>query len=266
MNVATDVTRARVSRVPPPRRVHLWSWASEFAGTAILLFAGVTIARWLFAPDSALSRAVPDTQWRMVIVGVAIGAVLALLIVSPLGRRSGGHLNPAITIAFWGLGAFPRTDVLGYIAAQLAGSVVGTALARPVWGPTVTPRPVSFGLIQPAAGVTRPEVFLAEAASVGLLVVVVAFLLASPRLARWTPWVVGATVGLIIAATGVTTGGSFNPARALGPAVLSGNLDYLLCYLIAPMVGAVLVTTVRSRTGRPPALTCRLCGDLRPIA
>jgi glycerol uptake facilitator protein/aquaporin Z len=70
----------------------------------------------------------------MVIVGLVVGIVLSLLIVSPLGQRSGGHLNLAITIAFWRLGAFPRRDVAGYVAAQLGGSVAGTALARLAWG------------------------------------------------------------------------------------------------------------------------------------
>jgi len=134
MNTATDVAQGRTRSLAPRRRVHPRSWLSEFVGTAALLFSAVTCSRWLFAPNSALARLVTGVHWRMVIVGLVVGIVLSLLIVSPLGRRSGGHLNPAITIAFWRLGAFPRRDVPGYVAAQLAGSVAGTALAGLVWG------------------------------------------------------------------------------------------------------------------------------------
>jgi hypothetical protein len=73
-------------------------------------------------------------------------------------------------------------------------------------------------------------------------------------------------VGLIIAATGASTGGSFNPARAFGPAVHSGVMDDLWCYLTAPVVAALLATTVRSMSHRAPVLTCQLCGDLGPPA
>jgi glycerol uptake facilitator-like aquaporin len=266
MNTATDVAQVRTRSAPPYRRVDVRSWVSEFVGTAALLFSAVTCSRWLFAPDSGLARVVTGVHWRMVIVGLVVGIVLSLLIVSPLGRRSGGHLNPAITTAFWGLGAFPRRDVGGYVAAQLGGSVAGTALARLVWGSRVSRGPVRFGVVQPEAGAGWPAVFGVEAASVVVLVALVAFLLARPELARWTPWAVGAMVGLIIAATGASTGGSFNPARALGPAVLSGSPGDLWCYLAAPVVGAVLATTVRAMSHRAPVLTCQLCGQLRPPA
>jgi glycerol uptake facilitator-like aquaporin len=216
MNTTTDVAQVRTRSLAPRRRVHPRSWLSEFVGTTVLLFSAVTCSRWLFAPDSALARLVTGVHWRMVIVGLVVGIVLSLLIVSPLGRRSGGHLNPAITIAFWRLGAFPRRDVAGYVAAQLAGSVAGTALARLVWGSGASREPVRFGVVQPEAGLGWPAVFATEAVSVVALVALVAFLLACPELARWTPWAVGAVVGLIIAATGASTGGSFNPARAFG--------------------------------------------------
>ena len=105
-----------------------------------------------------------------------------------------------------------------------------------------------------------------EAVSVVALVTLIAFLLARPQLARWTPSAVGAVAGLLIAATGALTGGSFNPARTFGPAVHSGVMSDLWCYLTAPLVAALLATTVRSMSHRAPVLTCQLCGDLGPPA
>ncbi|WP_208643457.1 aquaporin, partial [Streptomyces diastatochromogenes] len=61
---------------------------------------------------------------------------------------SGGHLNPAVTLALWLTGVFPGRGVLPYVAAQLTGSVAGTGLARLVWGPVVADR-MAYGAVQP---------------------------------------------------------------------------------------------------------------------
>jgi len=79
-------------------RPHVQAWVSEFAGTAILLFASVLVARWLFGPHSALASAVPGLPGRIAIDAVVIGVVVGSLIISPLGRSSGGHFNPAVTV------------------------------------------------------------------------------------------------------------------------------------------------------------------------
>jgi hypothetical protein len=68
------------------KRPHVQAWVSEFAGTAILLFVSVLVARWLFGSHSALASAVPGLRGRMAIDGVVIGAVVGLLIISPFGR------------------------------------------------------------------------------------------------------------------------------------------------------------------------------------
>ena len=102
-------------------RLHVRAWLSEFAGTTILLFASALVARWLFGPHSALASAVSGMQGRMAITGAVIGAVVGLLIISPFGRSSGGHFNPAVTVTFWLLRALPGRDATAYVAAQLAG-------------------------------------------------------------------------------------------------------------------------------------------------
>src|SRR6266567_6799611 len=84
-----------------PKRPRVQAWVSEFAGTAILLFASVLVARWLFGTHSALATAVPGLPGRMAIDGVVIGTVVGSLIRSPLGRSSGGHFNPAVTVTLW---------------------------------------------------------------------------------------------------------------------------------------------------------------------
>jgi glycerol uptake facilitator-like aquaporin len=103
--------------------------------------------------------------------------------------------------------------------------------------------------------------FAAEAIGMGLIVFVVGYCLSSSQLARLVPWVVGILIGLGIALLGTSTGGSLNPARQFGPAVVSGHTDELWVFLIAPMVGAGIAAQLRQSLERHrQVLTHRLCG------
>src|SRR5512146_2271717 len=192
---------------------HIRAWLSELAGTTIVVFAAALVARWLGGPHSALATAVPAAPGRTAITGVVIGAVVGLLIISPLGRSSGGHFNPAVTATFWLLRALPGRDAIAYVLAQLAGSLAGVALGEAVLGAAFADPPVAFAAIQPAAGWPGTAVFLGEAISVLVMMAIVVAFLDRPALARWTPAVVAAVIAVLIFAGGLTSGGSFNPAR-----------------------------------------------------
>jgi glycerol uptake facilitator-like aquaporin len=101
--------------------------------TAVLLFGVVSSVRWFIAP-SVISRAVPNIHLELVFVGSAVAILVTLLIVSPLGRASGGHMNPAISLAMWRYGTFSARGVPYYGFAQLAGSVMGVLAGRLVGG------------------------------------------------------------------------------------------------------------------------------------
>jgi glycerol uptake facilitator-like aquaporin len=137
---------------------------------------------------------------------------------------------------------FPGVSVLPYIAAQLAGSVLGASLGRLVWGPAVSA--VAFGALRPAPTWSASSVFLAEAGCILVLALAVGFLLAYPAFGRWLPHTVGVCIALIIVVFGPLSGGSANPARQFGPAALAGQGTDLLIYMVAPVVGAVLGAAV----------------------
>ncbi|MFE6022608.1 MIP/aquaporin family protein [Streptomyces sp. NPDC056441] len=225
-----------------------------------MLFGVATIVRWVMGP-SPISDAVPQIRLQLLIVGGAVGLLLAGLILSRPGRISGGHINPAISLAMWRFGVFPGRSVLPYIVAQLIGSALGVLVARAVWGSTVERPPVVYAALQPGPGWTAGELFTVEAVGMGVIVYLVGYFLQNPRLAPLVPWLVGLLIGAAIALLGTTTGGSVNPARQFGPAVVSGELDYLWAYLLAPMVGAVIAAFVLDRVHTCRAvLTHRLCG------
>ncbi|MFD5060361.1 MIP/aquaporin family protein [Streptomyces sp. NPDC058394] len=226
----------------------------------VLLFGVATIVRWVVGP-SPISDAVTQIHLQLLIIGGAVGLLLAALILSWPGRISGGHINPAISLAMWRFGVFPGVSVVPYIAAQLIGSVLGVLAARAVWGSTVSRLPVVDAALQPGPGWTAGALFAVEAAGMGVIVYLVGYFLQTPRLAPKVPWLVGFLIGAAIALLGTTTGGSVNPARQFGPAVVSGALDFLWVYLLAPMVGAALAAAVLDRVHtRRTVLTHRLCG------
>jgi glycerol uptake facilitator-like aquaporin len=223
--------------------------ADEFALTTVVLFLAVTIIRWLRDPGSALYIANLDVA--LVVIGVLSGAILTGLIFSPLGKRSGGHMNPAVTVTLWLLKAFPGRSVAPYVVAQLAGSAAGTVLARLAWGHTVSLSSVNYAAIRPALTWQPTAVFLAEAGAMFILMLVVGYFLAHARFTRLLPYTIGLYVGLTIALLGPRSGGSINPARQLGPAVLSGQTTDLWIYLVAPILGSVLGALLYRLLARP---------------
>lgn len=245
----------------PSRFVELtWHSALELMLTSILLFGVTTIVRFVVGP-SPISRAFPQIHVELLIVGAGVGVLLTGLIKSPVGKISGGHMNPAISLAMRRFGVFPAAGILPYVAAQLLGSVFGVVAARAIWGSVVEQAPVLYAVIEPAPVWSAAPLFLAEALGMGLIVFTVGYFLSSQRLAPFVPWLVGISIGLGIAVLGTQTGGSLNPARQFGPAMVSGHTDKLWVFLLAPMVGAeVAARLLKTFQHRGQVLTHRLCG------
>jgi glycerol uptake facilitator protein/aquaporin Z len=237
--------------------------AREFVLTAVLLFCVVTAARWLTAPDSPL--AMDNARAATATVGVVVGIILVLLITSPPGRCSGAHMNPATSLALWLMGAFPGRSVPAYAVAQLAGSVAGTALGRLCWGPVVGRSTLRYAAVRPSPAWNTATIMLAEGGCVVLVVLMVGFFLAHPAISRWLPYAVGIATALIITVLGGLSGGSANPARQLGPALLSGGTRLLWVYLVAPLIGASVGAAAhclfQRHLGARPPFTYRLCGS-----
>jgi glycerol uptake facilitator-like aquaporin len=155
------------------------------------------------------------------------------------------------------------------VATMPIEALLGVVAARVLWGPVVEQPPVLYAVIQPAPFWSAAPLFAAEAIGVGLIVLVVGYCLSIPQFAPLAPWVVGALIGLGIALLGTSTGGSLNPARQFGPAVVSGHTGELWVFLVAPMVGAEIAARLRQAFQRQhQVLTHRLCGthaDGRPL-
>jgi glycerol uptake facilitator-like aquaporin len=237
------------------------AWSSELVGTAVLLLMEVLLVRLLFGDGSPIADAIPGAVARLAMIGAATGLLITGLIVSPLGRRSGGHFNPAVTAAFWLLRAIPTLDAVAYVVAQLVGSLAGVLLGRLLLGPVVAAPAVRYAAVRPAPSWPAAMVFTGEAVSAFVLMAVVVYFMTQPRRAQWTPAAAGVVVGLLIVAGGLSSGGSFNPARQFGPALLAHEWGHLASYLAGPVAGAAILALIARLVLPPHRLGCPLCDD-----
>jgi aquaporin Z len=246
---------------PPHEGFHWRIWAAELIATALLVLIGLSVVCLLFGRGSPVADALPTHSLGLLVTGLLFSGCNSLLAVSPFGRLSGAHLNPAVTLSFRVLGRVSASDVAGYLAAQLLGALAGAAALRLLW------RGVADSV---QGGVTVPAVSLAvafalEAGMTALLMVVIFAFVSSARLARWTPLAIWPVIALLVWAGASSTGTSLNPARSAGPAVIFGEgLDVLWLYLLAPTVGALAVALLwRRRHPSAQPKTAKLFHDVR---
>jgi aquaporin Z len=234
---------------PPHEGFHFRIWAAEFIATALLVLVGLSVVCVVFGEGSPVADAIPSHSLGLLVVGLLFSGCNSLLAVSPFGRLSGAHLNPAVTLAFRALGRVSASDVAGYLAAQLLGALAGAAALNVLWRGVADS--VDGGVTVPA--VPLAAAFALEAAMTALLMVVILAFVSSARLARWTPLAIWPVIALLVWTGASSTGTSLNPARSTGPAVVFGEgLGVLWLYLLAPTVGALAVAFA-SRRRNPDA-------------
>ncbi|MFJ9241565.1 MIP/aquaporin family protein [Streptomyces sp. NPDC101776] len=217
----------------------------ELALTALMLFVVATTVRWLLGTLDPASGGWWNTpEGRLLAVAPLSGYTVTAVMLSPWDKVTGGHINPAITLAMWRYGRPPGRDVAPFIAGQLIGSLLGIAAGRIVRGPVFASPAVDFAVIRPAPGWSWAAVAVVGTATMFVIVAVAGIGLSSRRLGPFTPWAVGTMIAAQIIAFGTLSGGIANPAREFGPAVFSGSPALLPVCLLAPPVGALAATVV----------------------
>jgi len=190
-------------------------------------------------PRSPLHSAIADANLRRALIGIAMGLTAIGLITSPWGRRSGAHMNPAVTLAFWRLGKVEGIDALLYVVAQCVGGTVGVLVAAALLHGAFTAVPVNWVLTVPGthgAGVAAT----AELCMSALMMWTVLWLSSSQRYAAATAYAAGTLVAIFIAVEAPLSGMSINPARSLASALPSGIWTGFWIYLVAPVSGMQL--------------------------
>jgi aquaporin Z len=231
----------------PENGWHWKEWLAEAAGTAVLLFGVVT------AKDLAVRAGPPFSMLplRAAILGLASGLAVAAVAVSALGRRSGAHLNPALTLGLWLQRTVSDSDLAGYWVAQLAGAAAGVGLAR-VWGPSVAGRRVDWALIHPAPRLAEPAAAGIECGVTLLQLGLVFIVLSSQRRHIWAPAVSGALLAVAIFLVTPVTGAGINPVRGLAPDLLAAAYPAVWIYIAGPFAGAALAAAAATGSNRRP--------------
>jgi aquaporin Z len=239
-----------VSETAPYARCHWRSWGAEAAGTALMVLAILLAAAITLPAGSA----------RFLLLGAIVAPCVALIAVSPLGKLSGAHINPAVTLGFWGLGRLSPRDVAGYVSAQLAGGLAGALGGRAIL-PARTADAIGGAVTHPSVS-TAAAVALEAGMTAALLALIFAFV-SSERRARWTPLAIVPLLTAIIWLGSPWTGASLNPARSEGPALAFGDAGDLWIYFAAPCAGALVVALLWRRLSIPPCNAWRATGTNR---
>lgn len=218
----------------------LAAYIAELIGTLFLVFA-ITLVGTLYVSTNPAAQSGSD----FAVVGLVYGFALFLLIMA-FGQVSGGHFNPVVTIAAAALRRIDPVDAVVYVLAQLSGAVLGVLMLKGLL--LDEGRAGDYGNAEVsdllggnfAGGVV-------EALGTFMLVLAVCAVAFNPRARQeWAPWVIGTTLGIVGFLMVPLTGGSVNPARWFGPALIGDAIDAsdLLVYVLGPLVGALVAVAV----------------------
>ncbi|HSF68426.1 MAG TPA: aquaporin [Nitrospiraceae bacterium] len=220
-------------------RAHWPEYLMEAAGLGFFMISAAVVTSLVEYPHSPLYPLLPDPAVRRVLIGIAMGLTAMGIMYSPWGKRSGAHLNPAVTVTFFRLGKIEGFDALCYVLAQFVGGLIGLLAAGMAIGMAIEHPAVNYVVTVPGFGGTGMA-FIAEACiSFGLMLVV---LIVSNRtkLNAWTGVFAGVLVATYIAVEAPLSGMSMNPARSFASALPAHLWTDFWVYLTAPLLGMLL--------------------------
>ncbi|KAB1153646.1 aquaporin [Tenacibaculum aiptasiae] len=198
-------------------------YIAEFIGTFALVFCGT---------GAVIVNSLSEGSLGLLGISAVFGIVI-MGIIYVFGAFSGVHINPAVTIALVVGKLMPKREVIHYVIAQVLGAFLASVLLYLIFPETQT-----LGETLPSEGIISS--FALETVLTFFLMLTILGVTSQKEYSHLAGIVIGVFVTGIILIAGPISGGSFNPARSLAPAVLSGNIHLLWIYIIAPMLGSVL--------------------------
>jgi aquaporin Z len=228
-------------------RTHWPEYLMEAGGLGLFMISAVLVTTLLEYPHSPLQDLLPDPTTRRVLIGLAMGGTAIALIYSSWGKRSGAHLNPAVTLTFFRLGKIHGIDAVCYVLAQFVGGTAGLLLGAIVMGMAVEHPAVNYVVTVPGREGTTIAFVAETAISFGLMLVV---LIVSNRgaLNAWTGVFAGCLVATYISVEAPLSGMSMNPARSFASAFPAHIWTSFWIYLTAPLIGMLLAAECYVRT------------------
>jgi MIP family channel proteins len=211
---------------------------AEIIGTYFLVLAGTAAA-----VAAVLQSPIAGSPADSLAVALSFGLVLISLVFA-LGHISGAHFNPAVTLGLAAVGKFPIKYVPFYLLSQIGGAFLAALTVLYAYGDRAKSL-ASLGATYPAQGITALKAMVVEAFITFLLMLVIMAVATDPRTAKAAAGTaVGFALAVAILIGGPLTGGAVNPARALGPMIVAGDLTAWWAYLAGPILGAVLAAVI----------------------
>jgi aquaporin Z len=184
-----------------------------------------------------------DSRRQLILIGLAMGSTAIALIYSPWGKRSGAHMNPAVTLAFLSLGRISPVNATGYILFQFLGGYLGVLVAWGCLGSTFAELPVRFIVTRPGA-LGSGTAFAAEFFISFVLMLTILLVSNERRWARYTGLLAGLLICVYVSIESPLSGMSMNPARTLASALPARDWNHLWLYFTAPVAAMWLAARV----------------------
>ena len=241
------------------RLQHWQEYLIEAWGLGTFMVSAGLFATLLYSPASPIFQAFPNQFFRGILMGIFMGITAIAIIYSPWGKRSGAHLNPAVTITFFRLGKLPPKDTLFYVLFQFIGGLIGILLVAVILGDYFTNAPVNYLVTVPGKWGWMVA-FLAEfLISFGMMLMVL-FTSNTNQLSRYTRLFAGILVAAYIAFEAPISGMSTNPARSFASALPAQVWTAFWVYYFAPPLGMLFAAEIYLRYPNKPKTIChKLC-------
>jgi aquaporin Z len=224
-------------------RRHWPEYLMEAGELALYMFFTCAIATVLQHPASPVRQLIGGVFFRRVLMGLAVGATVIAIVMTPWGKQSGGHFNPAITFAFYRLGKVAPWDAWFYVIGQFLGAVTGVAIAAYVLRGAPGHEAVRYAMTVPGR-YGNAVAFAAELTISFILMSTILFASNRETLAPYTPYFVGALYAIYITFETPLSGMSMNPARTVGSAFHAHYWHALWIYFGAPTLGMLAAAEV----------------------
>lgn len=218
----------------------------------------------LFEHPKSLGTILSSPWVRRSCEGLCMGLTAAALVYSPMGKRSGAHMNPAVTLTFYRLGRVHGDVATAYVVAQFLGAFAGVALSAIAIGAALGAPEVNYVVTLP--GHNGVAMALAcEALISGLLMFCVLWFSNHPRFHARTGWVAALLILAFIVFEAPYSGMSMNPARTLGSALFAQRFDALWVYFVAPPLGMLTAAEVYLRLPAARPIVCAKCNHTKAV-
>jgi aquaporin Z len=236
-------------------RHHWLEFAMEAMELSMFMASASVFAILLFHPFSPAVGMISSETSRRLIMGLAMGLTAIALIYSPMGQRSGAHMNPAVTLAYWRLGTIEHWDAVFYIAAQFVGAIVGMMVMDALLGEYLRHSSVHYVATLP--GIHGLGIAWLGEFTIAFFMMLMVLAFSNRRsMTRYTGVVAGCLIAAYIFIEAPLSGTSMNPARTFGSSLAAQIWTGLWIYFTAPPIAMLIAAELYVRFRRRDQVYC----------